>query len=237
VPWDFYGHSFGLNNSQEGTMKHFISGILLLISTASLLAQSDSTQPVAPDPTKTLITSDNFTSGGFGGLVLKAGSMDGALGIFVGGRGGWVINRTFVVGGGGYGWANSMHMTGYPTNARDTNATFGYGGLELEYLINSSEIVHGTVMMLIGAGGFSVIERSDSDENAWYGGRTLYSTTTFVIEPAANVELNILRWLRLGVGAGYRVVTGIDANINGRVYDNTTASGFFGVATIKFGIY
>ena len=65
----------------------------------------------------------------------------------------------------------------------------------------------------------------------------LYSTPTFVIEPAANVEVNILKWMRLAVGVGYRMVTGIDANINGRVYDNSTVSGFFGVGTLKFGIY
>jgi hypothetical protein len=93
-------------------------------------------------------------------------------------------------------------------------------------------------MTLIGAGGFTVFERfGEAGGGSWDNNRTMYSTATFVIEPAANVEVNILKWLRLGVGVGYRIVTGIDTNINGRVYDNSTVSGIFGVGTIKFGVY
>ena len=211
----------------------------MLVMPAFVFAQAaDSTKP---DPVKTLIPSDNFTSGGFGAPVIKVGSVDGTTGVFAGGRGGWVINRTFVIGGGGYGWASGMHNLS--TFERDTSVAFGYGGLELEYLIQSDEVVHATVMTLIGAGGFTVFERSGSSSgNDWNNNRNLYNTATFVIEPAANVEVNILKWLRLGLGVGYRVVTGIDYQMlteDGRTitYDNSTVGGFFGVGTIKFGVY
>ena len=217
-------------------MKRLILCALLLGMPSFAFAQEAVESTPEPDPIKTLIPSDDFTSGGFGAPVIKVGSVDGTTGVFAGGRGGWVINRTFVIGGGGYGWASGMSSLG--AFERDTNVAFGYGGLELEYLIESDEVVHATVMTLVGAGGFTVFERFGSaGGNDWDNNRNLYSTATFVIEPAANVEVTILKWMRIGLGVGYRMVTGIDANINGRVYDNSTVSGFFGVGTLKFGVY
>ena len=209
--------------------------IVALLLALPVAASGQSADSVKPDPVKTLIPSDDFTNGGFGAPVIKVGSVDGTTGVFAGGRGGWVINRTFVIGGGGYGWASGMRDLN--TFERDTSVAFGYGGLELEYLIASDEVVHATVMTLVGAGGFTVFERYGGSGGMGWNNTNLYSTPTFVIEPAANVEVNILKWMRLAVGVGYRMVTGIDANINGRVYDNSTVSGFFGVGTLKFGIY
>jgi len=214
-------------------MRRFVLLAAMLVMPAFVFGQAaDSTEP---DPVKTLIPSDNFTSGGFGAPVIKVGSVDGTTGVFAGGRGGWVINRTFVIGGGGYGWTSGMHDLN--SFERDTSVAFGYGGLELEYLIASDEVVHATVMTLVGAGGFTVFERYGRTGDMDWNNNNLYSTPTFVIEPAANVEVNILKWMRLAVGVGYRFVTGIDANINGRVYDNSAVSGVFGVGTLKFGIY
>jgi len=41
--------------------------------------------------------------GGFGGPVLKASTVNGSPALFVGGRGGWIINHSFILGGGGDG--------------------------------------------------------------------------------------------------------------------------------------
>ncbi|MBN1426023.1 hypothetical protein JXA88_15850, partial [Candidatus Fermentibacteria bacterium] len=45
-------------------------------------------------------------NGGFGGLVVKFSQLADQTAVFVGGRGGWILNHTFVIGGGGYGLAN-----------------------------------------------------------------------------------------------------------------------------------
>ncbi|MBK7186435.1 MAG: hypothetical protein IPH85_11045 [Ignavibacteria bacterium] len=204
--------------------------VLLLYSTAYAAVQ-DTAKSV--DPVQTLIPAGEIHSGGFGALVVKVGAIDGETAVLFGGRGGWVINRTFVIGGGGYGYTDMMHHT--QNTVADTGVSFGYGGLELEYLIASSNVVHATIMTLIGGGGLAVMRRSqygpDNDFN------TLYSTSCFVFEPAVNIEVNILTWLRLGVGGGYRFVTGIDAVVGNKTYDNSTVSGLFGVATMKFGPY
>lgn len=215
-----------------------IVGVLCLTVHMSAQSAADSTKV---DRMETLIPTDDYTSGGFGGPVIKVGPVDGSTGVFFGGRGGWVINRTFVLGGGGYGFTDMNEYHSGSSLDTNINFAFGYGGLELEYLINANSLVHATVLAHIGAGGFTVY-RGGGMGNDW-DGDNLYNAACFVFEPAVNAEVNILSWLRLQVGAGYRLVTGIDYTytdpISGRTrsFDNSTVSGFFGVGMLKFGPY
>jgi hypothetical protein len=199
-----------------------------------LNAQQDSSS--RPDETQTLIPSGDLHSGGFGALVVKLGNIDNQLGVIAGGRGGWVINKTFVLGGGGYGYTNASYYNG-SSNAPDTNFAFGYGGLELEYLYEANRVVHGTFLLHIGGGGFTVF-RMYEDSFDHHNTDNLYTAACFVLEPAVTVEVNILTWLRLQLGAGYRMVTGLsDYTIGDRTYGNSSVSGFFGLGSIKFGPY
>ncbi|NIN69246.1 MAG: hypothetical protein GTO63_32105, partial [Anaerolineae bacterium] len=56
---------------------------------------------VAQEP-ETLIEGD-VRHGGFGGPVVKFTEVNNEFGVLVGGRGGWIINDSFVLGAGGYG--------------------------------------------------------------------------------------------------------------------------------------
>jgi hypothetical protein len=47
--------------------------------------------------------SGNVEHGGFGGPVVKFTQIKDEFGVLVGGRGGWIINHSFVLGAGGYG--------------------------------------------------------------------------------------------------------------------------------------
>lgn len=65
-------------------------------------------------------------------------------------------------------------------------------------------------------------------------GRIDYADTKdriLVMQPSAGVEINILRWMHLGIDGGYRFVS--DANAPGLT--NTDLSGWYGQATLKFG--
>ena len=57
------------------------------------------------------LLSGNIESGGFGGFVVRFSEIGGAFAVLAGGRGGWIINHTFVLGGGGYGLANDVALT------------------------------------------------------------------------------------------------------------------------------
>jgi len=88
-------------------------------------------------------------SGGFGGPVVKLTQVNGEFGVLVGGRGGWIINHVFVLGGGGYGLVNDAWVRGLVPEPR---LQFGYGGLELEGIVASNSLVHITVAGLVGGG-------------------------------------------------------------------------------------
>ena len=209
--------------------KFLVLATILALPVYLIAAEADSVKE--EPPIQTLIPAGDVRSGFFAGPVIKAGAIDGQSAVLFGVRGGWVINRTFIVGVGGYGLANMMYQT--RNASADTSVSLGYGGLELEYLLSSSNVVHATFMTLIGAGGFMVNRLGGSNNNY----NMFHRTTFFIFEPAVNVEVNILTWLRVSVGAGYRMVTGIDATVGNRVYNNSTISGLFGAGTIKFGPY
>ncbi len=210
-----------------------LAAALLVLTCAS--ARPDSTSPPADDM-QTLIPAGDLRSGGFGAPVIKVGSINGETSVMFGGRGGWVINRTLVIGGGGYGFTDMMYHRS--SSSADTGISFGYGGLELEYLVGATNVVHGSFLLLIGGGGFAVTRRMGMSDPWDDDYSTLYSQACFVLEPAVNVEVNILSWLRLAAGVGYRFVSGIsDVTIGARSYNNSSVSGVFGVGTLKFGPY
>jgi hypothetical protein len=89
------------------------------------------------------IVGDGVDHGGYGGPVLKFMSLGGDLGVIVGGRGGWIINHTFVIGGGYYGLANNITIDG-------NDLQMEYGGFELEYMWRSDSVLHFTIHTGIG---------------------------------------------------------------------------------------
>ncbi len=177
---------------------------------------------------QTLVGNGEMSNGGFGGPVIKYTQIKNEPAVLVGGRGGWIINHTFIIGGGGYGLANQIESD-YITDYSKPYIDFGYGGFELEYIIQSDQLVHFSIYTLIGAGGVNY--RADS-HNSWEDWN--YSSDEFfVLEPALNVEVNIASFFRINAGASYRYISGVN-------YDNLKNedfSGFSGVLTLKFGSF
>lgn len=217
-----------------------IGALLLFTLTSITTAFAVEPEPVV-DTTKprTLFGSGDFTSGGFGGPVAKVTSIDGNTSLLVGGRGAWVINKTLAIGGGGYGLVTPRTLReGIGTTSRDTMMNLGYGGAEIEVIIASSELVHFSVMTLIGAGDVSTTtSRSMWDDDNDRGSGTITSDAFFVLEPQVNVELNVTDWFRMAAGVSYRLVNGVDSQVGSIKLDDKMLSGVAGVLTFKFGIY
>jgi len=158
-------------------------------------------------------------SGGFGAPVVKFTQVNGQFGVIVGGRGGWIINRSLVVGGGGYGLAGSVNAEEINS---DTKLGMGYGGLELEYIFASRKVVHFSVQGLIGAGG---VRYQDSDASE--------GDAVFIVEPSLNLVLNVTKFFRLALGAGYRYIAGVDS----ADLDAWALNGLSGTVALKFGYF
>jgi hypothetical protein len=195
------------------------------ISTVWLLAVALFLGPVALAGQETLMEGD-LRHGGFGGPAVKLTQLDGRFGAFVGGRGGWIINSSFVIGGGGYGLANLKNFEHLTNTSGDPGRfSMGYGGLELTYVLRPDEAVHFSIGALIGAGGVVWNPRGPSG--------TQEDDAFFIAEPELDVVLNVTRFMRVGLGGSYRFVSGVDL----LEIEAGDVSGLAGVVTLKFGSF
>jgi len=158
------------------------------------------------------LAGDGLESGGYGGPVVKFMSLGGNMAVLSGGRGGWIINHTFVIGGGGYGLLNDISIDG-------NNLILNYGGFEAEYIYRSDAVVHFTVHVGIGGGQVSNEDTNDSDK-------------FFYIEPTFNGEVNVLKWFRINAGVGYLWVDKIQ---NMPSLSSSDVRGITGTIVFKFG--
>jgi hypothetical protein len=172
------------------------------------------------------LISDKIESGGFGAPVWKITQINGETTFLSGGRGGWIINHTFVIGAGGYGTLMdvSAGMTN-PKNGEKLYLRMEYSGLELEYIHRSNKMVHWTVQALIGGGHLEIREHEPD--------RTYARDNFTVLDANLNAEVNVLKWMRVNAGAGYRLVFGIDAT----GLSNRDLGGPEAQVTVKFGAF
>lgn len=149
---------------------------------------------------------DSLESGGYGAPFIDVTPVHHHAGILVGGRGGWILNHCFVIGGAGGGLANRVNIETYgPDSSR--YAEFGYGGLFIAYVFAHDRLVHPAISVLIGAGGAGTRTHGPYDGEDMRDMR--WSDPVFVLQPGVHVELNVSRHFVLSAAIEYRYVSGI----------------------------
>lgn len=140
-------------------------------------------------------------------------------------RGGVSFNNVFSFGG-FYGFSlNEIFLTAElnPNLYMDYWVAGGYA----EYTLFSNRVVHLTFPLFIGGGEVEMdhlIDEVDLDIDESY---------FFKIEPSAKIEVNLHKFVRLNVGAGYRHISSLNfANLN-----NSDLSNFTVYAGIKLGLF
>lgn len=160
--------------------------------------------------------------------------IDGDAAILMGGRLTYYIKPSFGIGLAGNAFQTSRRLD------EVLNGNFrpagGYGGLLLEYSLMPWKRVHLNFPLVIGGGGILYSERDP---------QTVLPTietsmALFVVEQSLEVEVNLLKFLKVGVGASYRYAsnTGLNYNNGGeRIISNQALTGLsFGI-TVKGGIF
>lgn len=178
--------------------------------------------------------------GGLGGFLMtgiKAGDVNGKSGVLVGGGVSAVFSSKFNLGFAGYGLVTETDADTYSPENGIYKLDMGYGGLVLEPVIGHKKLIHITLPVLLGIGGvglrtdnFSGERKSiedDFDRDFEYD----ESDLILVAEPGLNLELNLLKNIRLNVGVTYRQV--YDSNLDG--ISSKELSGFTGSVGLKFG--
>lgn len=195
--------------------------VILSILTNSALSQTDSSE------TETLFGRE-MKIGGYGAFEMRFSQAAGDFAYFTGGRGGVIINRIFSFGGAGYGT-----RTNHTISADNASAEleFGWGGVYMEYINQPHKLMHLTCSVLIGAGGasFENITKSPGNTEKWYD----ESSAFFIFEPGIGMEINVWEYMRLEIGASYRLALGVDMPH----VDDNDIGGFSANIAFKFGLF
>jgi len=194
-------------------MKRFILISMMLALVLTVNSQSSSDTVKKKDKEMITIFGNDITHGGYGGISINQSKFDDQDALLMGIKGGWVINHSFVLGIGGYGFVNDIYMDNI-IDEEGYNLSGGYGGLLLEPIIAPKWPVHLSLPIIVGAGGISYIEKyliqkNDPDDEEWEN-RPVDSDAFFVFEPGVELEFNFFKFMRLSFGIYYRFTDNID---------------------------
>ena len=207
-------------------MKRIILVLIAVVFTNIAMAQDDK-------PTQYLFGNGKTTVNGFGAPIVQFWSTGGDFAVSSGGGGAVLINQTFFIGGYGMGMATEhdvenlkiMQTNGSSISYSKLRTNFGHGGLWLGYIHHRKEAIHWGVSAKIGGGAINLMD-PDFDDSMRHG---IGIDGVFVFIPQLEVEMNIARWFKINIGAGYQMVTGVDktyTNINNQVVNYYNSSDY-----------
>jgi len=211
-------------------MKNLVYTLLFLCCTGqAALAQYEQEIPVKQ--TKTLLGNGTKVRG-FGSLDIRMTEFKDDLGLVMGVHGGIILNNHFVIGLGGYGLTTNF-VVEESENFDQLYLYGGYGGLILGAIFSPKEVIHIYTPVLIGAGGMEVTDRNylNNFHRPPDFGTFLENSAFFVVEPGVEIEVNVTRFFKIGLGASYRLVRESDLT----KVSNSDLSGFSGGLSLKFG--
>lgn len=142
-----------------------------------------------------------------------------------------IANHGLAIGFSGKGFFSEPYDR-IPGSNTSYSYTGGYGGFLIEPILFPKYPVHVSFPILLGAGG---IARSIlTNYNYPYDHTDVYvedAEAFFIAEPGVELEFNVARWLRFGLGASYRFTTTFEPS----VFDSNPMNGFTGGFSLKFG--
>jgi hypothetical protein len=216
-------------------MKKLLSFLLAIATCKIVHAQTDTTTaPATKEPEKLQTLFSN--TGKLGWWVspdFAWTQIENKDAFMVGISGGIIIKHSFSFGLAGYGIVNTHNLM--YSNKNDTADVYlygGYGGFKMEYRLNPLKMLNIAFPLLIGGGGVSY---STWDPYDWHSNNQDSQSYTwdsyFVLEPGVVVGINLLKFMRLDIGASYRYAPGVELPRT----DNDLLTGFNFVSSLKFG--
>jgi hypothetical protein len=190
------------------SIRSFASIVLPVVLLAGLAAAPAAHAQSDDGPGDETLFGDVRSSGGYGAPTVALTRVHGETAVLLGGQGGWVVNRQFVIGAAGRGLATlpDASIVTIPELEVDPQIQLGYGGLLLEYIGAPSRLVHYGAELVVGGGSAQLVpedfEPRDDD--------TIDRTGVFAGEVGARVEVNLTSYFRLGLSGGYRLISGSD---------------------------
>lgn len=208
----------------------FLFAFLTLFS-LTLIAQAQEIQ--------TLFGKGNSTSG-YVALSNKFSTINGDFANMNEVYGGVFINRRWLVGLGFAATTNDIRVPQQHSvnTLQPMTYQYGQGGLMLERVIGSNRSIHLVANLFSGVGFTAQYNRRQWDDwDDWHDFddfRSHDENWFYVLEPGAQLEMNLFRWLRLSPGISYRKTYGSngmglsDKDLSNWSYNLTLKIGGFG---------
>lgn len=152
-----------------------------------------------------------------------------------GGRLMFVANHYLGLGFGGKGIVTNTNEhtinLGGTQNHYHSNYVCGYGGLYIEPVILSLKPIHVAIPVLFGGGAMEYMLWDDDYNYLEYNN---HNSVFMVFEPGVDIEFNIAKWFRIGLGASYRLTSNLE---NTDKYDSDLLHGVNYGITFKMGYF
>jgi hypothetical protein len=206
-----------------------LSALIILGYTVSFSQESDSTHKHKDKEFMTLL-GNHQPRGFYGAFTVGYSEINEEQAVLFGGRFIWITSHSLGLGFGGSGFINEYHYE--PSINADVFLTGGYGGLYIEPILMPRYPVHLSFPILLGAGGISYI----STESGMNSNMIDDSEAFLLVEPGAELELNITKFFRMSLGATYRFPSAFNVGTSGTPNASSESiKGFSYMVTFKFG--
>ncbi len=189
--------------------KLILLSALLIMLFSSAYSQDPEFEHYKNREIKTLLGRDRSGGGGYGVFTGGYSVIDNQHAVLFGARFGWLSGHSMGVGFGATGFINEYHYEA--SLDRNVYLAGGYGGLYIEPILFPRSPVHVSFPILLGGGGISYV----SDDPSYNNNIIEDSEAFLLIEPGAEVELNLTRFFRISFGSTYRLPTAFNVGLSG----------------------
>jgi hypothetical protein len=176
---------------------------------------------------------------GFIAPIMEYSAMGDDFAFFMGGGGAILLNQAFFFGGYGEGlttiYEKEFLSKSMIYSPQIYQVKWGHGGLWMGYIYHSQSPIHAGISSKFGWGTINPWDENHKPNNS-----SELTDHVFVILPQLEAEFNFFKWLKLNVGVGYRVVTGIDKEYfwnDELIYDKKDFNKPEATMTLLFGFF
>lgn len=184
-----------------------LTTIILLAFALGSFGQEEKTKDSDYDPQTILGTKDKSVRG-FLSFNEKGVILNDQVGLMTGGELSLVFGHRLNIGFFGFGKTNRVQSDFIDPDGFRHYYEMGMGGMKIERVFFTNRAIHFTVPVSFGVGAMTLNRYALTDyefySNNYNWENSLYDFDTFVfVEPGLNLELNLLKHLRLDAGVGY----------------------------------
>jgi hypothetical protein len=136
---------------------------------------------------------------------LKYSRMVEGYQLYTGFKGGILFNDKIALGLSAGGFVTETVFTYHEgqSDEMELNTIMAYGGFNIEYIIRTSSPLQISFPMLVGAAGVALFN-PDLTGSLIPNDKLVEGGVFIIYEPGINLEVNVTRFLRMGMGVGYR---------------------------------